>query len=74
VTLHEAIKAADELAAEGIKCSCDRHLLGQALDYDTLAEASVATGGRLIVARIIGRGGIGEASSAPSLTRTTVRA
>jgi transketolase len=62
VTLHEAIKAADELAADGINARVIDVYSVKPLDYDTLAEASVATSGRLVVAEDHwAEGGIGEA-------------
>jgi transketolase len=62
VTLHEAIKAADELAANGINARVIDVYSVKPLDYDTLAEASVATSGRLVVAEDHwAEGGIGEA-------------
>ena len=62
VTLHEAIKAADELAGDGINARVVDVYSVKPLDYDTLAEASVATGGRLVVAEDHwAEGGIGEA-------------
>ncbi|MGO9901979.1 MAG: transketolase [Solirubrobacteraceae bacterium] len=62
VTLHEAIKAADELAGDGINARVIDVYSVKPLDYNTLAQASVATGGRLVVAEDHwAEGGIGEA-------------
>jgi transketolase len=81
-TLHEAIKAADELAGEGIKARVIDLYSVKPLDYDTLAEASAATDGRLIVAEDHRpEGGIGEAvisafadkEARPHVTKLAVR-
>jgi transketolase len=62
VTLHEAIKAADELAGDGISARVIDVYSVKPLGYDTLAEAAAATGGRLVVAEDHrAEGGIGEA-------------
>jgi transketolase len=62
VTLHEAIMAADELARDGINARVIDVYSVKPLDYDTLADASIATGGRLVVAEDHrAEGGIGEA-------------
>src|SRR5439155_8259876 len=62
VTLHEAIKAADQLADDAINARVIDVYSVKPLDYDTLAAASAATGGRLVVAEDHwAEGGIGEA-------------
>ena len=62
VTLHEAIKAADELAGEGINVRVIDLYSVKPLDHETLAAASAATGGRLIVVEDHWpEGGIGDA-------------
>jgi transketolase len=62
VTLHEAIKAADVLAGEGINARVIDLYSVKPLDQDTLAAASAATGGRLIVVEDHWpEGGIGDA-------------
>jgi transketolase len=50
VTVHEAIKAADQLAADGINARVIDVYSIKPLDHSTLKEASNATGGRLVVA------------------------
>jgi transketolase len=62
VTLHEALKAADTLAADGINARVIDLYSVKPLDIDTLAAASQATGGRFVVAEDHWvEGGIGEA-------------
>jgi len=62
ITLHEALKAADELAADGIAARVIDAYSVKPLDVETLAEAASATGGRLVVAEDHWpQGGIGEA-------------
>ena len=62
VTLHEAIKAADALAADGINARVIDLYSVKPIDVDTLAAASQATGGRLVVVEDHWpEGGIGEA-------------
>jgi transketolase len=62
VTLHEALKAADALAADGINARVIDLYSVKPLDIDTLAAASQATGGRFVVAEDHWvEGGIGEA-------------
>jgi transketolase len=62
VTLHEALKAADALAADGINARVIDLYSVKPLDIDTLAAASRATGGRFVVAEDHWvEGGIGEA-------------
>jgi transketolase len=62
VTLHEALKAADTLAADGINARVIDLYSVKPLDVDTLAAASRATGGRFVVAEDHWiEGGIGEA-------------
>ena len=62
VTLHEALKAADTLAGDGINARVIDLYSVKPLDVDTLAAASRATGGRFVVAEDHWvEGGIGEA-------------
>jgi transketolase len=62
VTLHEAIKAADALAADGVNARVIDLYSVKPLDIKTLTAASRATGGRLIVVEDHWpQGGIGEA-------------
>ncbi|HEY3729562.1 MAG TPA: transketolase [Solirubrobacteraceae bacterium] len=62
VTLHEAVKAADTLADEGINARVIDLYSVKPVDIDTLTAASQATGGRLIVAEDHWpEGGIGDA-------------
>jgi transketolase len=62
VTLHEAIKAADVLAADGVNARVIDLYSVKPVDADTLAAASQATGGRFVVVEDHWpEGGIGEA-------------
>jgi transketolase len=62
VTLHEAIKAADQLASDGINARVVDLYSVKPVDYDTLAAASSATGGRLLVVEDHwAEGGMGDA-------------
>ena len=62
VTLHEALTAADTLASEGIHARVIDLYSVKPVDVDTLAAASRATGGRLVVAEDHWpEGGIGDA-------------
>jgi transketolase len=62
VTLHEALKAADQLAEEGINARVIDLYSVKPVDADTLAAASQATGGRIIVAEDHWpEGGMGDA-------------
>jgi transketolase len=62
VTLHEAIKAADQLAADGVSARVIDLYSVKPVDVDTLAAASRATGGRIVVAEDHWpEGGIGDA-------------
>ncbi|MFZ0088129.1 MAG: transketolase [Solirubrobacteraceae bacterium] len=62
VTLHEAIKAADALGSEGVNARVIDLYCVKPVDAETLAAASRATGGRLVVAEDHWpEGGIGEA-------------
>jgi transketolase len=62
VTLHEAIKAADALAADGIAARVIDLYSVKPVDVETLSAASTATGGRLItVEDHWPEGGIGDA-------------
>jgi transketolase len=62
VTLHEAIKAADALAADGIAARVIDAYSVKPIDAQTLTEASRATGGRIVVVEDHWpEGGIGDA-------------
>ncbi|MBV9467300.1 MAG: transketolase [Solirubrobacterales bacterium] len=62
VTLHEALKAAETLAGEGIAARVIDLYSVKPIDAETLAAASRATGGRLVVAEDHWpEGGIGDA-------------
>jgi transketolase len=62
VTVHEALKAADALAQDGIHARVIDLYSVKPVDIDTLAVASRATGGRLVVAEDHWpEGGIGDA-------------
>ena len=62
VTLHEAMKAADALAEEGINARVIDLYSVKPVDIDTLTAAARATGGRFIVAEDHWpEGGIGDA-------------
>jgi transketolase len=62
VTLHEAIKAADALASEGVSARVIDLYSVKPLDFETLEAASHATAGRLVVAEDHWpEGGIGDA-------------
>ena len=62
VTVHESLKAADTLAADGINARVIDLYSVKPLDVDTLAAASRATGGRFVVVEDHWiEGGIGEA-------------
>jgi transketolase len=62
VTLHEALKAADALASDGINARVVDLYSVKPVDADTLAAASSATGGRLVVVEDHwAEGGIGDA-------------
>jgi transketolase len=62
VTLHEAIKAADALASDGVNARVIDLYSVKPVDFDTLAAASQATGGRFVVVEDHWpEGGIGEA-------------
>jgi transketolase len=62
VTLHEAIKAADALAADGVNARVIDLYSVKPVDAETLTAASRATGGRLVVVEDHWpEGGIGEA-------------
>ena len=62
VTLHEALKAADALAAEGINARVVDAYTVKPIDVDTLVAVSAATGGRLIVVEDHWpEGGLGDA-------------
>jgi len=62
VTLHEALTAADVLAADGVNARVIDLYSVKPVDVDTLAAASSATGGRIVVVEDHWpEGGIGEA-------------
>ncbi len=62
VTLHEALKAADALASDGINARVIDLYSVKPVDADTLAAASSATAGRLVVVEDHwAEGGIGDA-------------
>jgi transketolase len=62
ITLHEALKAADELAGAGINVRVIDLYSVKPVDYQTVHAAIVATGGRLVVAEDHWpQGGIGSA-------------
>jgi transketolase len=62
VTLHEAIKAADALAEDGINARVIDLYSVKPVDADTLTAASSASGGRLVVAEDHWpEGGLGDA-------------
>ncbi len=62
VTLHEALAAADTLAADGVNARVIDLYSVKPVDVDTLAAASRATGGRIVVVEDHWpEGGIGEA-------------
>jgi transketolase len=62
VTLHEALKAADQLAADGIAARVIDLYSVKPIDAETLIAASRATGGRLVVAEDHWpEGGLGDA-------------
>jgi transketolase len=62
VTLHEALEAADALAEDGVAARVIDLYSVKPVDADTLAAASRATGGRLVVAEDHWpEGGIGDA-------------
>ncbi|MGH2875522.1 MAG: transketolase C-terminal domain-containing protein, partial [Solirubrobacteraceae bacterium] len=65
ITLHEALKAADTLAGDGICARVIDLYSVKPLDLDTLTAASRATGGRLVIVEDHWpQGGIGEAIAA----------
>jgi transketolase len=62
ITLHEALKAADELAEEGIEARVVDLYSVKPVDVETLVEAAQATEGRFVVAEDHwAEGGLGEA-------------
>jgi transketolase len=62
VTLHEALKAADTLAADGVNARVIDLYSVKPVDVETLSAASSATGGRIVVVEDHWpEGGIGEA-------------
>ncbi|XP_064605148.1 transketolase-like [Liolophura sinensis] len=64
ITLSEAMKAADKLAASGVKITVVDPFTIKPLDVDTIKEAAKKTGGRIVVVEDhYPEGGIGEAVS-----------
>jgi transketolase len=62
ITLHEALKAADSLASEGVSARVIDLYSVKPVDVETLRAAADATGGRLVVAEDHWpEGGLGEA-------------
>jgi transketolase len=62
ITLHEAVKAADSLAGEGLSARVIDLYSVKPIDVETLRAAAEATGGRLVVAEDHWpEGGLGEA-------------
>jgi transketolase len=62
ITLHEALKAADQLAQEGIEARVVDLYSVKPVDVETLVEAAQATEGRFVVAEDHWpEGGLGEA-------------
>ncbi len=62
ITVHEAVKAADELAASGVKARVIDAYSVKPIDRDGLAAAARATGGRVIVVEDHWAwGGVGDA-------------
>jgi transketolase len=62
ITLHEAIKASEELQAEGINVRLIDAYSVKPIDESTLRAAAAATGGRIVVAEDhYPEGGLGEA-------------
>jgi transketolase len=62
ITLHEALKAADQLAQEGIEARVVDLYSVKPVDVETLVEAAQATEGRIVVAEDHWpEGGLGEA-------------
>ena len=82
ITLHEALKAADALAEEGVNARVIDLFSVKPVDVDTLRAAAEATGGRFVVAEDHWpEGGLGEtvlsafadADDAPKLVHLAVR-
>jgi transketolase len=68
VTLHECLRAADQLAADGIHARVIDLYSIKPIDADTLVEAADATGGRVVVAEDHHpEGGVGSAVAAALL-------
>jgi transketolase len=62
VTVHHALQAADELAADGVSARVIDAYSVKPIDHDTIAAAVQATGGRLVVAEDhYPEGGLGAA-------------
>jgi len=62
VTVHEALKAADALASDGVQVRVIDLYSVKPVDFDTLATAARATGGRFVVAEDHWpEGGLGDA-------------
>ena len=68
VTLHECLRAADQLALDGIDARVIDLYSIKPIDADTLVEAAGATGGRIVVAEDHHpEGGLGSAVAAALL-------
>jgi transketolase len=74
ITLHEALKAADELAGQGIAIRVLDAYSVQPLDVEGLRLAAGETGGRVVVVEDhYPAGGLGEAVAAALAGRATLR-
>lgn len=74
ITLHEALKAADELAKDGINIRVIDLYSVKPVDYETVHQALLATGGRLVVVEDHWpQGGIGSAILECFATHTAAR-
>ncbi len=74
ITVHEALKAADELAADGVAVRLIDAYTVKPIDRDALVAAARATGGRLVIVEDHwAEGGIGDAALA-SLAEAGVEA
>src|SRR3954462_14217077 len=68
VTLHECLRAADQLALDGIQARVIDLYSIKPIDAGTLVEAADATGGRIVIAEDHHpEGGLGSALAAPRL-------
>jgi transketolase len=81
ITLHEALAAADELAADGIACRVIDLYSVKPIDERTLSEAAAATGAIVTIEDHHAEGGLGEAvlqafagsTSPPTIVTLAVR-